>query len=273
MRTIAALAAAALLAAAPARPDEGRTREAARAALVRSGPALVTVRLTVKSRITYEGRQQEGPESTQEVQGTLVSPDGLTVLSDFTTNPAALFEREGGPRVETETSEVKLVLQDGRELPARFVLRDADLDLAFVAPVDAVAALPAVRFEQGAALAPLDDLIVLAQLGKTLNREVGVTVGKVRAVVKRPRTFVVPSPMEGLLGLGCPVFDDRGRAIGLVLLRRTPGVGLEVHGFRDVFEGIAAVVLTAADLQDAIGQAAAARASARKDAGPAPAAQ
>ena len=161
MRALALVAIASLYAAFPASADEGRTRDTGRSVLARSGPALVTVRLTSKTRMVFEGRQQEGAESTQEVQGTLVSQDGLTVLSDSTTNPGALFQREGGPRMETEVSDVKLLLQDGRELSARFVLRDADLDLAFVAPVDPLAGLPWVRFEKGPVPALLDDLVVM----------------------------------------------------------------------------------------------------------------
>jgi len=272
MRTwsMAALSAAALLGVLPpARAEEARTREAARAALARYGPALVTVRLTVKMRMVHEGRQQDGPESTLEVAGTLVSPDGLTVVSDFSTNPAALFEEERGPRFETETSEVRLLLQDGRELPARFVLRDSDLDLAFLAPVEPAAALPFVRFEKGtAAPAPLDDLVLLGQLGKSLNRAVAVSIGRVRAVIRRPRTFLVPPSVDGLSGLGSPAFDDHARPVGLVVLRRSPGTAPEIHGLRDVLDAMAPVVVTAGDLQDEIGQAAAARSAAPAEAGP-----
>jgi hypothetical protein len=267
-RTLAALGAVALLALPPAAgADEARTRQAARAALARYGSALVTVRLTVRMRMVHEGRQQDGPESTQEVAGTLVSADGLTVVSDFSTNPAALFEDERGPRIETETSEVRILLQDGRELPARFVLRDSDLDLAFLAPVDPVAGLPFVPFEKGTpAPAPLDDLVLLGQLGRSLNRAVAVTVGRVRAVVRRPRTFVVPGSPDAIGGLGSPAFDDHGRPVGLLVLRRPPGGAPEARGLRDVIDAMAPVVIGAGDIRDEIGQATAARSAPAGDA-------
>lgn len=259
MRTLAVVAALALAVPTSSRADEARTRQAARAVLARQGAALVTVRLTVKPRMVFDGREESGPESTLEVQGTVIAPQGLTVLSDFSSNPAAMFQREDGPQVETDTSDVKLVLQDGREFPARFVLRDADLDLAFVAPVGPVPPLACVRFEKGAVPAPLDDLILLGQLGRSLNREVGVTVGRVRAVVKKPRTFVVPSAVDGLLGLGGPAFDDRRRPVGLLVLRRGPRGQADMQGIRDLFDGMSAVVLAAADVQDIAAQAEAAR--------------
>ncbi len=262
MKRIASVAAAALvavLATPAARADEARTREAARAVLSRYAPALVTVRLTVKPRVVYEGREASGPDSTLEVQGTVLSADGLTVVSDFSTNPGSIFQRAGGPQLEAETSEVKLLLQDGRELPARFVLRDPDLDLAFLAPVAAPPPMPFVKLEAGAVPGPLDDLVLLGQLGPALGREVAVTTGRVRAVVKRPRTFLVPGLLEGIVGLGGPAFDGRGRPVGILVLRRGPRGGAGMDSVRDAFDALQSVVLTGADVADLVAQATAAR--------------
>lgn len=260
MRLVAMAVVAALLAPVAGRADEARTREAGRAALARWAPALVAVRLTVKPRMVYEGREASGPESTMEVQGTVVAADGLTVVSDFTTNPGALFARAGGDRLDAETSDVKLLFQDGREVQARFVLRDVDLDLAFVAPVAAIAPVPFVRFEPGIVPAPLDELVLLGQLGPSLGRAPAVSTARVRAVVKRPRTFVVASFLEGLMGLGGPAFDDRGRPVGLLVLRRGPR-GSDTDGVRDLFDSLQTVVLTGADVLDLMAQATAARAA------------
>jgi len=262
MRSIHLAAALALAAPLAARADDARTREAARAVLSRYTPALVTVRLTVKPRMVYEGREASGPDATLEVQGTVVSPDGLTVVSDFSTNPGSIFQRAGGPQMEAETSDVKLLLQDGREVPARFVLRDTDLDLAFVAPVAAASGMPFVKLEAGAVPAPLDDLVLLGQLGPSLGREVAVTTGRVRAVVKRPRTFLVPGFLDGIVGLGGPAFDDRGRPVGILVLRRGPRGGAELESVRDTFDALQTVVLTGADVADLAAQASAARRSA-----------
>ena len=52
--------------------------------------------------------------------------------------------------VTSEPSDVKMHLSDGREVAARIVLRDADLDLAFLKPSEPLAApIPAVDGPSG----------------------------------------------------------------------------------------------------------------------------
>jgi hypothetical protein len=241
------------------------SRDAARAAVARCAPALVTVRMTLKTRVVYDGREGQEYEGALEVQGTVIAPDGLTVVSDLTTHPESMGGRSSSTQVESEATEVKLVLRDGQELPARFVLRDPDLDLAFLAPLAPQTSMPYVKLEKGAVPAPLDDVLLLGQLGPALGREVAAAPAPIRAVVKKPRTFLVPGLVDGLLAVGGPALDDRGRAIGLVVFRRMPGGASRPQGFRDYLGSMQTVVITAADVQDVAAQAIAARAAMAKD--------
>jgi hypothetical protein len=256
----ARLLALALATVAPAGADPGPgLREQARQVLAAQGDAVVTVRLTIKSRMVFQGQERSGPDQTVEIAGTVLTPDGLTAVSDFTSNPAGLLSGTGGgPTVETQTSDVKLVLRDGRELKARFVLRDEDLDLAFLAPVEP-AKLKSVELTRGATPQALDDLIFVYPLGRNLGRGLAVSLSRVRAVVTRPRTFVVADVIDGWQALGSPAFDARGRALGLVLVRRAPQPSVTGGGgMRQLFDTIAPVVLTAEDVLEVAEQASAA---------------
>src|SRR5262249_18358311 len=149
-------------------------------------------RLTLKTRVVFQGREANTSGSTMEIAGTVISAAGLTVVSEGSSNPSGLFpERPDGPQTETETPDVKSVLGDGKEIPARFALRDTGLDLAFLLPEEKGLTLPFVALDKGPTPEPMDDLVFLYALGKTLNREVAVATSKVRAVVRKPRTFVV----------------------------------------------------------------------------------
>jgi len=245
-----------LAAAAAVGAEEPSTRSAARDALARHADAVITVRLAVKNRVVFQGRERNNSDATLEIAGTILTPAGLTVVSDFTSNPSGLFAPSGdGPRVETETTDVKLLLRDGRELPARFVLRDRDLDLAFLLPREEGLSLPHLNLESAPVPEPLDELFFLYPMGRSLNREVAVALARVRAVVRKPRTFVVSDFLEAFQSLGCPAFDAGGRAVGLVVLRRAPGAPAGQSGPRELLDFFSPVVLTAADVHEVAAQA------------------
>jgi hypothetical protein len=237
-------AAALLLLATLGRADEAKLKTAAKEVLAKYQDALVTVKLLVKLRGSTS-------ESQLEIAGTVLTPAGLTVVSDFTSNPYSLFSPGED---KTETIDVKLILKDGREVPSSFVLRDRELDLAFVMPKDKEQDLPHLKLDQGPVPEPLDDLVYLYPLGKSLNRQAAVTLGRVEAVVKKPRLFVVSDLFTGVQSLGSPVFDGTGRPVGVVVLRRSPTPPKSVSGVRDVLDLLKPVILTAKDIQLAANQ-------------------
>jgi hypothetical protein len=232
-------------------------RDVARDALANHRAAIVTVKLTLKQRFIADGRERNTSESQLEIAGTLLTPEGLTVVSDVASNPAAMAMAAPGSntRLDTETGAVEIALPDGREVAARFVLRDSDLDLAFLMPREPLEGLPSIELVDAPAPRPLDDLIFLFPLSKSLNREIAVTIDAVRGVIQKPRTFVVADSFIGLQSLGCPVFDQSGRAVGLVVMRRSPVRARPSGGFRDMFEFLNPVVLTATDVNGVAEQA------------------
>src|SRR5579872_1657620 len=104
--------------------------------------SVVTVQIVVKSKFSMGGMGGQANESRQDVTGTLIDPSGLTVLSLAAIDPgqmmqnvmSSMSDEESKFKLETELSDVKILLEDGSEAPAEVVLRDKDLDLAFVRP-------------------------------------------------------------------------------------------------------------------------------------------
>jgi hypothetical protein len=215
--------------------EEPNPRKAAKEALAKYQDALVAVKFVLKI-----GNQ----ELRQEVEGTVISPGGLTVVSNFRSNPDSGL---GDADHKTETTDVKIILKDGREIPARFVLRDRDLDIAFILPKEKDAKLTHVPIGNAPVPEVLDDLIFLHRLGPGLNREPSVALGRVEAVVKKPQTFVVPDFFNGLQNIGCPTFDASGRFVGVVVVRRSGSTGRTLQGLQPV-------ILPAEDLEQTAGQ-------------------
>src|SRR5262249_42741677 len=135
--------------------------------------------------------------------------------------------------------------KDGREVPAQFVLRDRDLDLAFLRPAETNLKLPHVSMVKAPLPELLDDLLVVYHLGKALKREAAVALAQVEAVVRKPRPLLVLNRYA----LGLRAFDTSGRAVGVAVMRRLP----RTRNSRIPLEETT-VIITAADIQQAIGQ-------------------
>jgi hypothetical protein len=254
-RGVAAAGLVLALAGAPGAAAAADLRETARGLLDRHAGAIVTVKLVLKRRMVVQGQERGSSETQAEILGTVISPAGLTLVADSDSNPFGMFAGDGdGPKVDTDTSDVKILLPDGREIPSRFVLRDRDLDLAFVMPEAADEKLPYVDLETAAAPVPkpLDDLIFLYRAAKNLNREACVRTAPVLTVVRKPRTFILSDWMSSLGALGGPAFDGQGGLVGFVVLRRSPGAAAEARArgpIRGAFDMITPVVLTLADVK------------------------
>lgn len=265
---ISILIAAALLAGAVgASAADSALKSTARDMLARHGDAIVSVTIVSTQRMVMMGREMHKEEQKSEVPGTIVDPSGLTVVSNFMSNPVGSMFRvlanQSNLKIESEVSAVNLVLADGTEVPARFVLRDSDLDLAFLKPVDKPAKpFPYVPMTPAAAPpALLDDCILVGRLGHAADRQSTVSLGEVQAIVHKPRTFYVPGGIGGFFGIGCPVFNAKGEAIGLNVMRVSLGGGMNLSA---IAGGIQDVILPAADVASAAKEAEAAKPAAEK---------
>lgn len=204
-------------------------RAAARDLIAKKGDAVVMVLGTVKTRVTMGGREVPPSEENIQANATMLDAGGLAVMSLSNLEPGKMMngimqQASGMPGMEmsmkTETSNLRLRLADGKEVPARVVLRDEDLDLAFLRPVDA---LPApVPFVDGPGAKPsqLDPLIILQRLGEMAGWKVSAAFSYVMVIVDKPRTVYF-----GGMQPGAPVFDGNGQFVGVsvMMIRSTPG--------------------------------------------------
>ena len=223
-------------------------RAAARDVAAKRGDAVVMVLATVKLQLNVGGREQNQDRPVQ-TNATVLDGSGLAVTSLSQLQPDDMLMRTFSAQmppgtsvsVTSEPSDVKMHLADGRELPARIVLRDADLDLVFLKPSDPLAApIPAVDGPSGK-LALMDPLMVLQRTNESTGWKMAAALGQVQLVLDKPRTYyqVAISTMGGN-GLGSPLFDTKGGFIGVFVMRntgpRTPGTlgVLAADDIRDV---------------------------------------
>lgn len=195
---------------------------AGRAIMNRYADAIVGIELVVTLRVKMGDREAPPREQRIEVNGTVISPTGLTVTTLAAVDPQATLEAMRGSSgargmeiVGSEFKEVKLRLADGKEVPARFVLKDADLDLAFMAPEanGTGKEYPHVKLEDAADGGVLNSYYYVARAPKTLQRVPLVRHTEIMGVVEKPRRLYLLNDQSP----GTPVFDPAGKVLGITL--------------------------------------------------------
>jgi S1-C subfamily serine protease len=213
---VAGLVAALTLLVTSAAPD---IESAARATAEQNGKSVVTVRLVLKLKAGGQEHEQK-----VEAPGVVIDPTGLTVASASSIDPSGAFRRMVDAQrqrmnIESEVKEPVILLEDGTELEAAVVLKDTDLDLAFIRPRDAGLKLPAVALKPRSGTVPLlTRIYVLGRLSKLGNRALSVATGEVRAYVRGPAPYYVADG-ESSAFVGSLAYTADGVPLGVFVKR------------------------------------------------------
>lgn len=197
--------------------------EKGRAIFNKNQHAVVTVEVVLKLSSGANSR-----EFKQDITGTVVDPSGLTVVALSASDPTELSRRmRPDSKLDSEVSDVKILLEDSTELPSEIVLRDKDLDLAFIRPKTKPAApLSYVDLGKSAPAQPLDEVIALNRLNRAASRAYSASLEHICAVVQKPRTFYIPDSTMTATMSGSPAFMLDGNLLGIFVMRAVgPGSG------------------------------------------------
>ena len=238
-----------MLAGGAALAQDADLKAAAKAVVETDGGAVVPLKVVTSMTVSYEGEEWPSEEEESEALGTVLDETGLIVASDAATNPAKLRRYRPPYKVESQVKAVKLVLKDGTEVPLKTVLRDSDLDLVFLRP-EQETDLPHIdTVKAGAEMELGDEAIVLSRLGAAGNRSPYISIGRVQAVVEKPRRFYVATTVANRSTLGCPVYTAVGELVGIAVIRTNAGPGTGQSGM-----SILPIVLPLADVLEDVAQ-------------------
>lgn len=202
--------------------------------LIENANCVTWVSVTVKLEISAGGRSLPPQEQKLEALGTIIADDGLTVLSLNKVDPTANILsriRSPGASVNVNYSEVMLLMQDGTEVPAKLLLKDVDLDLAYVLPIkerkdeyrDVVFSKVPSSDEENIPTV-LDEVVSIGKLRQALYRQSMLRKGWVNAVIEKPRKYFVIENTSP----GTPVFDRNGKWLGVVVYKMVSGRPSEI---------------------------------------------
>ena len=217
--------------------------------------AVVTVQVVLKVSVSGAAKSSE---NRQEITGTVVDPSGLTVLALSAADPSEMYQRmlaeqASQAKLETEVTDVKILLTDGTELPAEIVLRDKDLDLAFIRPKTKPAGpMAAVDLGKSAPAQMLDQVVTLNRLNSAAGRAYAASAERISAVIQKPRTFYIPDSTMTSTTLGSPAFALDGKVVGVLVMRAISSKGGATRNYRD---SMTSIILPAEDVLKAAKQA------------------
>jgi S1-C subfamily serine protease len=238
---------------APVRADE--LAEKGRAIFKQHQHAVVTVQVVIK--VTAPGGARSN-ENRQDLTGTVVDPSGLTVLALSACDPTEMYQRMMSEeaakyKVDIEVTDLKILLDDGTEIPSEIVLRDKDMDLAFIRPKTKPASpMAAVDMAKVAPAQVLDQVITLNRLNSAAGRAYAASVERMSAVIQKPRTFYIPDSAMTATTLGSPAFALDGNVVGVFVMR---AISSKSGGGRNYRDNMTTIILPAEDILKAAKQA------------------
>ncbi len=247
-----ALAAALTLLLPSAMAANGPLKDKASAVAKAHKDSVLYIEALVSLEVSTGANPPRKEEKKTELVGTILDKEGLMAapLSSLDVSSAMdgrTINTAQGPiklTVKSEIKEVKIIMPDGSEVPAKVVLKDSDLDLAFLRPEKPGTVFTPVDAKDNAPMAALDDIIILGRLGKDLNREPYACTSEIIAVVTKPRTFG-STPTQTL---GLPVFNADGKLLGIGVNRFSAKAG------SDSQPSASSVIVPAADLLESASQ-------------------
>jgi hypothetical protein len=234
-----------LCAAALAHSDE--VAEKGRAVLEANKSAVITLQTIVEVSFGGQSRESEG-----EATGTIIQDDGLTIMSLTALDPTTMYENMGqqGGNVVSKVSAVTMLLADGTEVPAKVILRDKDLDIAFVRPIEKPASpMPFVDMRNAGKPQLLEQIVVLMQLGQVGRREYAVMVDRVESILTKPRTLYVSADYRSRSFISSPGFTLDNQFVGLGVMR-----SIRTRNVSGMGASALLVFVSGEDIQESISQ-------------------
>jgi S1-C subfamily serine protease len=223
----------------------GEIVQQARDILARVQPSVVTVSALSKLDTSGSGLPIRigglGEAQESSCPGLVLDGAGLTVVSYTALNPMAKMadsiqirmgddagDDSSTVKTKAELSRIRIRLGDGAEVPARLVLKDKELDLAFLVPDpkegEKKLAFAPVKLSADALAKELDEIVSVSRHGTELGGQPVVDIGRVTSVIAQPRPMydlsIASSPP------GTAIFLPGGELLGLVVAISGKGQGM-----------------------------------------------
>jgi hypothetical protein len=204
-------------------PMTSRADEAAspiQTLLDKQAASIVSIKVVIKTQFQISGQAQDS-ESRMELQGTVVTPDGLIMVTNAPFDSKSLTDMLGmsadslGFQMKTTPTDFKVVVGDeDKEYTAFLAGADPNLGLAFI-KIDDLAdrTLQPVDFTVADTAAIGDKVYTVSRLSKGYDYAPYLDAGWIFGQITKPQTAWVVSNAGDV---GLPVFTEAGGLLGVI---------------------------------------------------------
>lgn len=209
----------------------GEPQENARKVVEANKDCVVTIQVVEEMSVSYEG-QTDKRQRKMTASGTVIDPGGLVVtsLSEIDSNEsweAEMYGEEEGFNFTSTVISCTIRTGSGQELASDVILRDKDLDLAFIKPKKAPEKpMSYVDLTQEGKPQMMDYVVYPTRLGRIGGYATAGYLDQVTAVLTKPRLFYVVSYGYE----GCPAFTLDGKPVGISVWRNEPAASEDEEG-------------------------------------------
>lgn len=182
----------------------------------KNADAIVTIQIVLEQSFSYGGQTQK-QESKLNATGTVIDDSGMVVTSLSQIDPTAVMQELDSSdfKVDIKVTDALIRLEDGTEIQMDVVVKDRDLNLAFLRPKEPTAKkMTFINMINPPNPPALEKVLTMYRLGQVAGRSVASEFDDIIAVVTKPRKFYV---ISNSWAQGGPAFTNDGRAIGIIV--------------------------------------------------------
>jgi hypothetical protein len=182
-------------------------------------PSVVNVEIRASVKLPSANRELPPREQKIEVNGTMLSETGLTVIPLSSADPRPVIGRigpSGAPSQDTAEATITAItmrLPDGTQLSAKLLAKDVRAALAFIVPNEppTLKKFPCLSLEQTAPAELLQTCLLIARTPPGHRAVPLARITYVTGIFEEPiRCYLIPD-----LFTGTPVFTASGKLVGI----------------------------------------------------------
>lgn len=181
---------------------------------------------TFKVTAKIPGMGSQKHDSTIDTLATIVNSSGLVVtsysmLDAVYLTPSVEQMGQNGPmtiKLSGEIGEIRIRYADGTKVPAKVVLKDPEMDLAFLMPTEKISAQKGLDKAPSAEADIFEQIIALKQASALAKYQPTLQIGRIAGILKKPQKLYITEDF----GAGLPVFSVGGKLLGISLTRGEP---------------------------------------------------